>query len=278
METTLQDAIANAGLGRPDIIHDGKIHRFSSPDDKSGNKNCWYAGYGTAAAFGCWKNGINQRWHNGNPSTAYNPELTKQIESARIQRGIKIQQKQQQARETAQNLFDSGSRPIIHDYPKRKQITPYRAKQNIDVLLVPMYLDDELVNLQRIFPDGTKRFLKGGRIKGCYLPIGKLDKTLYICEGYATGCSLHEYTGQAVAVAFNAGNLASISRYLRDRHPAIKIIIAADNDAHSSKNTGLDKARTAADLIGAAIIYPDFKNEEFSGTDFNDYLIAGGKL
>ena len=38
---------------------------------------------------------------------------------------------------------------------------------------------------------------------------------LVICEGFATGASIHEATGHAVAVAFNAGNLQAVAVALR---------------------------------------------------------------
>jgi putative DNA primase/helicase len=73
----------------------------------------------------------------------------------------------------------------------------------------------ELHSLQFIGPEGDKRFLSGGRVSGCYLLIGKPDVTLCIAEGYATGASIHEAAGCAVAVAFNAGNLLPVARTLR---------------------------------------------------------------
>ena len=48
-------------------------------------------------------------------------------------------------------------------------------------------------------------------MKGCYHGIGKPDGVLIVFEGYATGASIHEATGQAVALAFNAGNLEAVA-------------------------------------------------------------------
>ena len=53
-------------------------------------------------------------------------------------------------------------------------------------------------------------------MSGCYLLIGKPDGALCIVEGYATGASIREAAGYAVAVAFNAGNLLPVARTLRE--------------------------------------------------------------
>ena len=41
---------------------------------------------------------------------------------------------------------------------------------------------------------------------------------LIVCEGYATGASLHDATGEAVAVAFNSGNLEAVALDLRAKY------------------------------------------------------------
>ncbi|MBK7252207.1 MAG: toprim domain-containing protein [Gammaproteobacteria bacterium] len=75
-------------------------------------------------------------------------------------------------------------------------------------LLVPVRdSSGRLMSLQRIGPDGEKRFFYGGHVAGGYFIIGAPGDTVCIAEGYATAASIHEATGHAVAVAFNAGNL-----------------------------------------------------------------------
>jgi putative DNA primase/helicase len=123
-------------------------------------------------------------------------------------------------------------------------------------------------------PDGTKRFLRGGRVSGGYHLID--DETrrpeILIAEGFATGASLHEETGAAVYVAFNGVNLLPVARYVRALQPTGEIIVAADNDAWTPGNPGLTKGRAAAVAIGAKLLVPDFRGLVLSGrpTDFND--------
>jgi putative DNA primase/helicase len=102
-------------------------------------------------------------------------------------------------------------------------------------------------------------------------PIGKPDGLLYIAEGYATGASIHEATGYAVAVAFNAGNMVAVARTMRSKFPNLRLILCADDDTGTPGNPGLVKAREAAQAVGGSLAVPDFGNSRPEGaTDFND--------
>jgi putative DNA primase/helicase len=119
-----------------------------------------------------------------------------------------------------------------------------------------------LHSLQTITPAGDKRFLFGGMVKGCYHSIGKPAGLLIVCEGYATGASIHECTGHAVAVAFNAGNLEPVAVALRAKYLALKIIIAADDDHRhiESRRGGLgagSRAHFAPDASDAPKVSTD---------------------
>lgn len=274
-----EDAISNSGLGRPHIVHDGKIHRFTAPDDRPGSNNCWCVSHGSYGAFGSWKLGITKTWHDKSDRSKENDAaLAKQIRKAQRLRKDEIRRSQKRTKERARDLWASGSETIIHQYPESKQIVPYGVRQKDTRLLVPMYYDGQLCNIQQIDLHGNKRFLKGGRVSGCYMPIGRLSGHIYICEGYSTGCSLHEHTGAAVVIAFNAGNLKAVAKAMRLKYPDIKITIAADNDTGTKGNPGLTKGREAAAAVGGDLIYPDFSDLEKQGTDFNDYLNCGGMM
>ncbi len=57
------DAIASAGLGAPDVIADGELHRFSTPYDKHWDKSGWYVFHGEVGVFGDWRTGIKETWN-----------------------------------------------------------------------------------------------------------------------------------------------------------------------------------------------------------------------
>ncbi|MNE87158.1 DNA primase TraC [compost metagenome] len=93
---------------------------------------------------------------------------------------------------------------------------------------MPLIHDGVLVNLQRIRPGGRKRFLPGGKVKGCYSPFGYIadGEPLHICEGWATGATIHESTAAAVAYAMNAGNPLAVGQHLQRRYPDAVLIVA----------------------------------------------------
>ncbi|MEO6929442.1 MAG: toprim domain-containing protein, partial [Casimicrobiaceae bacterium] len=92
-----------------------------------------------------------------------------------------------------------------------------------------------------------------------------------IAEGFATGASIHEATGHAVAVAFNAANLAPVAVALRDKLPDVRMIVCADDDYRTDGNPGMTKAREAALAVSGLLAIPDFGDNRPEGaTDFND--------
>lgn len=158
-------------------------------------------------------------------------------------------------------------------YLSRKGCQPHNVRQSGDVLLIPLCVGKRLVNLQRIWPDGTKRFLAGGRVTGCYSPIGVLEpgEPLYICEGWATGATIHEHNGAAVACAMNAGNLFAVGDYLRRSYPDNPLIVAGDDDRQSDGNPGRTHANRAAADLGCGVVFPPWSGAEpLELSDFND--------
>ena len=136
---------------------------------------------------------------------------------------------------------------------------------------------NRLWNLQFIGEAGSKRFLTGGRVKGCCFLIGEPGEVLCIAEGFATGASVHEATGYAVAVAFDCGNLLSVAEAMRARFPNARIVIAADDDYRTAGNPGLTKAREAAAAIGGSVAVPDFgADRPDDAVDFNDLAAHRG--
>ena len=146
------------------------------------------------------------------------------------------------------------------------------AREYHGALVLPLRdTDGELHSLQFIGADGTKRFLSGGQIVGCFFTLAdKPDGALVVCEGYATGASVHEATGFAVVCAMNCGNLLAVSKALRKKFPEREIIIAADDDAWTNGNPGLTKATEAAKTIRAKLAVPQFADVNTKPTDFND--------
>jgi len=112
-----------------------------------------------------------------------------------------------------------------------------------------------------------------------WYPIGPLNGTVCIAEGFATAMSIHEATGHAVAVAFDAANLEPVAKSLRKKFPDVGLILCADDDDKTVGNPGLTKAAEAARAVGGLVAVPDFGADHPEGaTDFNDlHQICGAE-
>jgi putative DNA primase/helicase len=276
-----RQALMSAGLSPPDTLKaDGKTHRFSS-EDKPSHKNCWYflhlddipwgeagdwaVNGGDRVVHWCAKTNTQMSQTERDNHLLRIQAKQEQIESEQIERH------QASASEAVQR-FKLATVCTQNHYLTSKGVIPYGVKSEGNKLLIPMRdTSGALCSLQIIAPDGDKRFFFGGKVKGCYHSIGKPQGVLIVCEGYATGASIHEATGHAVAVAFNAGNLQPVAVALFSKYPALKIIIAADDDWKTEGNPGMTKALEAALAVGALISVPIFTADRpDAANDFND--------
>lgn len=261
-------AMMDAGITPPDLLEaDGRLHRFAS-DRRRGDDSGYYLLHLDglpAGMFGCWRAGIRQTWHAESDRT-FTPEERRQhrerIEAMRRQRQADEAERQRRTADWAQRIWHDSTPGDAHPYLVRKAVKSYGLRASGYELLVPMATDGEIVNVQRITPDGEKKFLPGGRVRGCYFAIGKPDSLLCVVEGYATGASVHEATGAAVAIAFSAGNLLAVAKGLRAKFPDVRIVICGDHDA---SGTGQHAALEAARAVGGLVAIPSTE-----GNDWND--------
>lgn len=275
-----RDAIQSAGLIPPDVIEaDGKLRRFAS-SGKRGDDAGWYVLHDDgipAGSFGDWRNGFSQTWRADIGRKLTQPEYAEhraRVEAMQWERdAAKALEQAEAAKKAVAILKATTPAPADHSYLIRKKIKPNGARLQNDALVIPMREGGELHSLQYIGPDGDKRFLTDGRVTGCYYSIGTTKDAAALCivEGFATGATVHEATGYPVAVAFNAGNLESVARALRAKLPDIRLILCADDDVKTKENTGITKARAAAQSVGGLLAIPAFGNDRPEGvTDFND--------
>lgn len=279
-----RSAIRATGLEPPDVIELGKLHRFPGIGKRNGNT----AGYcklfddGLGGMFGDWSTGLDETWQaqRDKPMTTVEREAFRNhCEQERQARGAEEQQRHAEAATKAAAIWETAQPEIgAHSYLTTKGVNAYGIRATGDRLLIPMRDAGGLLHsLQFISPDGDKRFLIGGRVQGCYFDIGNPDGVLYITEGYATGATLHEATGHAVAVAFNAGNLEPVAKALREKFPELRLILCADDDYSTEGNPGITKATEAARAVTGLLAIPDFGTKRPDGsTDFNDLHQAQG--
>ncbi|AEA59762.1 VapE domain-containing protein [Burkholderia gladioli] len=251
--STIDQIIAQlAAAGHPRLpdghpIADGKPHRYGP------KKKHWYSLHeivragsvvGYTGAFGEWSaddNGAQKfEWQGSTlapdvlAETRQRQEKTERAELEKRQNAAKL------AANRARQQWGEAQLEGQSQYLDRKQITAEGVRFDQDgTLFVPMWhfsVDEaRMVGLQKITPDGAKRFNKGTEKKGAECRLGESsadDRVVMIAEGYATGRSIRMATDGAipVSVCFDAGNIMFAARALRAAYPDVHVLICADDD------------------------------------------------
>ena len=275
IENAFFNYAANAGVmftKRPLIVDDG-LHREHVDGDKLGTKNGAYILHADSPASGWflhYKTGISGKWTLSCKRETMTKVMREQIEAERQRRQIEQQACYNEAAKKAASIWSKSIPAINHPYSIKKCIQPYGSRLYKDCLVIPLYNKQrQLVNLQFIHADGTKRYLTGGLKKGCFYWFGdkQTDKIL-ICEGFSTGASLHEHSGCLTFIAFDAGNLKDVAITVKSIVQDKEIIICADNDL---SGLGQRKAEEATLAINGKYVLPPIP-----GQDFNDMLTMEG--
>ena len=287
---------ANQYTLKASLIVDGQIHRFMVEGDHAGQKSGWYTLFDRCdllvGAYGNWRTGQTETWCSKDLNAFTDHERKTYVESIAKAKQEYAEEKakmQEDAKLRAQRLIASALNATSDNaYIKHKGIQPFDSKVlgKTDTLVVPICDGDDeqgqtcIVNIQFISPDSTKKFMTGGKKKGCFYSIGNQGSSvIVICEGFATAASIAEATGYKVIVSFDAGNLLPVAqRIAKSKKPEQTIIIAADNDAWGEINIGVQKATETAKTVHACLAIPDFSNCDTSQkpTDFNDlHQLAG---
>lgn len=273
-------------------IMDGKIHRVPLLGKlaKPGRADGAYCGYLDHLPAGWAQNHITGEvlhWsatrHVLTPDELANQRA--EIAEQREERERKLQESRNEVAAECRNLWDK-LEPASPDalYLKEKGVPPFDLRQDhTGTLAVPLRnAVGELRGFQSISPEGVKRFKVGMEKKGNFHTIAAEGKDfsqgeILICEGYATGASLHMATKKPVAVALDSGNLEPVAKALREKFPQAQITICADNDHALMRNgkpynVGMEKAKAAALAVGGRLAAPVFTEDEKAKglTDFND--------
>jgi len=279
-------AAIRASLGKapsPSNIVPGKLLRFATCDRK-GDEAGWCKLFddGEGGVFGCWRQGISETWQAGTPRSAdQQAAFLIHVKQAKEEAAMIEEQIRADCRKTSAMLWEKcRDVEVKHPYLTAKGIKPWGIKQLKESLVVPVRDTTNILrSLQFIMPDGSKKFKIGTAVSGCYHAIGKPNGKILIAEGYATGATLHEITGHAVACAFTAGNLKSVAEALRDKYPDTVLVICADDDHATEGNPGVRKATEAARVVSGLLAVPCFPATRIEkDTDFNDlYRLEGGE-
>jgi len=281
--SSFSEMLTSIGYQITSQIELGKIVRVSGPNEKQHKKSAWYIfqEYPTTdnkvigvGSYGSWKAGEKQTWCSRSQTTMNTQERLEyynHIEKARI----KHEQEQVLINdEAALKAFDIWNKAELTGktgYLEKKKIKAYEGVRfSRGSLVIPVVTDNKITSLQFIPDYGDKRFLTGGRVKGCYFVIQGTVNRVFVVEGYATGASVHEATGATVYISFNAGNLYEVTSIAKKDNQSSKIIIASDDDQFGDNNAGKDKANQVSSALGVDVVFPTFKDLSTKPTDFND--------
>ncbi len=196
----------------------------------------------------------------GEAKISISDEQRKQREAALTERDRQQDIARQSASKRAAERWDSASSaPEDHGYLKRKGIEAHQCRIERGNLLLPIYdADGEMISVQTIDPDGGKLFHAGAPTKGGRMMIGLHFGRVIVCEGFATGASIHAAIPDQVCVTFSKGNMSHVARQLVA--DGVSIVLAADS------NAGEEMSALAAEL-GCPVAIPTH------GSDFNDQAL-----
>jgi phage/plasmid primase-like uncharacterized protein len=170
-----------------------------------------------------------------------------------------------------------GTRPRHHQYLDAKMLTnPHNLIEYKGQLIVTTHnANGELTGCQKIAADGSKLFLPGQEKKGCWHWLQsppRRGQPIAVVEGWATGASFAEseisFDG-AIAIAFDAGNIPTVSASLLTRSPSSCIVIYRDFD---KAGVNASNAAVALDPSRVSVIGPPDDAPAWA-TDWNDYLV-----
>jgi len=277
--------LEQAGLRPGEVAPDGILRRCPTadrPKSKNGayqlfedGRGGWYENHADGKGPQAWQAKGAQM------DRAERRRLQKEIEKAKAAREQAEAERHEKAAEEARKTLEGlPSATAENPYLKRKGVPPCPGlRMDGETLVVSVWGEGgKVISLQRIEPDGSKKFMPGGRTKGGYFVVKGDDGPLYLAEGLATALSVYQATGATVLVAFNSGNLEAVALMARRHYLKREIIICGDDDAETEARTGMNPGRKAAEAAARAvkgkICFPTFKGEE--GTDFNDMASEQG--
>ncbi|MQU07103.1 VapE domain-containing protein [Pseudomonas helleri] len=298
---------ADHGLEPAQPLTFGKLTRCKTTQDKGKEKNGWYVIHEHRTennevlifgSFGDWRSGDSNKIKvkAGRMSQEERDVMRARQEEGKRRAAEIAANAARRAANRASGLFKRMPEKGRSAYLDRKQIVGMgvRYAPRSGAVLVPMSnVRDQIVGLQVIYPEKQqdtgrdKSYWPYGMSKeGAFHLIGphpEPGEPVLVCEGYATGASLHMATSLTVAIAFDAGNLSVVAKAMRERFPGRALIVCRDDDWKTKRangelwNPGEEKGSNAALIVGGQVVGPVFSGErDIKWTDFNDLHCAEG--
>jgi len=279
----------------PPFPLDGKFHHFKNGKKEDSSSHVWAIGYEweykgnmySMVKFGDWRDGSTREVRSYDPKNESKParkaadeQIKKIEEEAKNQKELKHKECKEKWEKIWSELHVNSG---VHEYLQKKHIkSNYRSRIRENTLVIPIeHPEHGFVGVQQIFKQDNsfkKVFSKGTRIKSSYtrltdFNIANVD-TIYITEGFATGCSVYEAIKKPVIVCFFASNIIPVIANIKKINSSARIVIAGDNDHANRKNPGRYYASLAAKQF-SNVVYklPTFENPD-GLSDFNDLHVC----
>lgn len=321
--------LQSEGLQVTELIADGRVHRVRTADSRE--KRGWYVLHEWQAddgrrylvgSYGVWQGPernarkVELRRDMALSSAeraALRARMLEDSKRAKAQRDAEAARAARRAAAVWAKALKEPPDGVEVEYLRRKGIQPHGVRYTpTGAVVVPMMdARGDVKGLQFILPRSHPRVAKTGRDKeywpaglsktGRWFQIGALTGgcTALLCEGFATGATLHEATGLPVVVAFDAGNLLHVAQAIRKHYRVEHILVCADDDylqrcaccgkptdvsqptcshcgqSHERDNPGVRAAAAAALAVGGAWLAPKFPGDRGGKklTDFNDLAL-----
>ena len=296
------NVLREAGLlleGLPDM--DDRLHRVKVDGDRGRERSGAYVGHMDGWPAGYVQNfraGLRRNWKFSKGGLQLSDDEGRQLqaETKRRQQAREVERQRLHERTAARLCRMVRARgfrwaPPDHPYLVAKGLSASSRPlmdRNGNLAILAYDIHGKLWSMQRIAPDGGKRFLHDGRINGLHCAMRARGwkyfdgrRPLVIVEGWATGETIVRLTGATVVVAFSSWNLEAVARDFRRRYPQARIVIAGDNDhrkplevgpdGQPKKNAGREAALAAAEAVNGFVLLPEFAPED-EGSDWNDRM------
>lgn len=278
------------------VVSDAHFHRTNWKPESGKGDATWYIGFRhddfEVITWGDFRDDFREVWTSRGGSRLSASEkamLKSDLEKARAEAAAKKAEMANSAiAGTFQIWCNADIEPEFHPYLTKKGITgkylrSWKIRGQSELLAGLRDDNGDLRNLQRIGADGEKRFIKNASPSGLSWMSGQMPPTdfhgdIAVVEGVATAETVREISGLTVFAAITAGNLPAITKWIRSKWPATRILIGADDDRWErdgtprplEKNAGRKKSAEAAEATRALIILPAWNNLQSRGTDWND--------
>ena len=278
------------------LFLDGRKRRYRVAGDRGAAQNGEYAVFcderpaGWAKSWSAKHAAEYESWVYFQPGESpWTPEerreYAKRMEAQREAAARQREMDRARASAEAARKWEAATEPRadrLHPYLRKKGLSgPHGARLLGNLLVLPVLnASGDVMNVQTIAADGEKRFHPGAPKGGGFFVLGgsaeppEGGREVFLCEGFATGASVHEATGRPVIVAWDCGNLPKVAEALRERYPG-RLVLAADNDRRTPGNPGMAAAFGLAEEFGIPFAAPRFEDGE-DGSDWNDYAALHG--